>query len=102
MIIILLVILLLFGAKRIPEIAQGLGKGIREFKDATSDIKKEMTTPAPPPTQQITQATVPPPVFVAPTPVAEPVVVSGPQDATAPPDAPVPPQMLSSDPPARP
>ena len=48
LVIIFLVILLVFGAKRIPEIAQGLGKGIREFKDATSDIKREMTTPAPP------------------------------------------------------
>ena len=56
LVIIFLVILLVFGAKRIPEIAQGLGKGIREFKDATSDIKREMTTPAPPPQQQVTQA----------------------------------------------
>lgn len=42
-ILIFLVILLIFGAKRIPEIARGLGKGIREFKDATSDIKRELT-----------------------------------------------------------
>lgn len=41
-ILIFLVVLLVFGAKRIPEIARGLGKGIREFKDATNDIKKEM------------------------------------------------------------
>lgn len=41
--LILLVVLLLFGAKRIPEIARGLGKGIREFKDATHDIKRELT-----------------------------------------------------------
>jgi sec-independent protein translocase protein TatA len=40
---ILLVVLLLFGAKRIPEIARGLGSGIREFKDATTDIKRELT-----------------------------------------------------------
>ncbi len=76
LVIIFLVILLVFGAKRIPEIAQGLGKGIREFKDATSDIKKEMTTPAPPPQQQIHQANVPPAVVVPPAPVAEPVVVT--------------------------
>ena len=50
---ILLVILLLFGAKRIPEIARGLGKGIREFKDATNDIKKELTVEAPPPPRQV-------------------------------------------------
>lgn len=37
-----LVIVLLFGSKRIPEIAKGLGKGIREFKNATSDIQEEI------------------------------------------------------------
>lgn len=41
--LIFLVILLLFGAKRIPEIARGLGKGIREFKDASTDIRRELT-----------------------------------------------------------
>lgn len=41
--LIFLVVLLVFGAKRIPEIARGLGKGIREFKDATTDIKRELT-----------------------------------------------------------
>lgn len=37
--LIMLVILIFFGAKRIPELARGLGKGIREFKDATTEIK---------------------------------------------------------------
>jgi len=41
-VIIVLVVLLLFGAKRIPELARGLGKGIREFKDASRDIKREI------------------------------------------------------------
>ncbi|TAF65578.1 MAG: twin-arginine translocase TatA/TatE family subunit [Cytophagales bacterium] len=36
---ILFIILLLFGAKKIPELARGLGKGIREFKDATKEVK---------------------------------------------------------------
>jgi sec-independent protein translocase protein TatA len=40
--LILLVLLIFFGAKRIPELARGLGKGIREFKDATKDIKDEI------------------------------------------------------------
>jgi sec-independent protein translocase protein TatA len=40
--VILLVVLLLFGAKRIPEFARGLGKGIREFKSATQEIKNEI------------------------------------------------------------
>jgi len=42
LLVIFLVILLLFGAKRIPEIARGLGKGIREFKSATRDIADEI------------------------------------------------------------
>ncbi|AZQ63425.1 twin-arginine translocase TatA/TatE family subunit [Flammeovirga pectinis] len=41
-IIIGLVVLLLFGAKRIPELARGLGSGIREFKDAKSQISDEL------------------------------------------------------------
>lgn len=40
--LILLMVLILFGAKRIPELARGLGKGIREFKDATQEIKNEI------------------------------------------------------------
>ena len=40
--IIMLVILIFFGANKIPEIARGLGRGIREFKDATKEIKKEI------------------------------------------------------------
>jgi len=39
--LIILIILIFFGAKRIPELARGLGKGIREFKDATNEPKKE-------------------------------------------------------------
>ena len=42
MIIILLVIIIFFGAKRIPELARGLGLGIKEFKKASKDIKKEI------------------------------------------------------------
>jgi sec-independent protein translocase protein TatA len=40
--IILFAILLLFGAKRIPELARGFGRGIREFKDATQEIKNDL------------------------------------------------------------
>lgn len=39
---VILVILLLFGAKRIPELARGLGQGITEFRKASDDIKKEI------------------------------------------------------------
>lgn len=42
LLIILFVILLLFGAKKIPDLARGFGRGIREFKDATKEIKKEV------------------------------------------------------------
>ncbi len=41
LIIILLIALLLFGAKRLPEIGKFLGKGIREFKKATKEITKD-------------------------------------------------------------
>ena len=40
--VILFIILLLFGAKKLPELAKGLGKGIKEFKKASSDIKDEI------------------------------------------------------------
>ncbi len=40
--VIVLVLVIFFGAKRIPELARGLGKGIREFKDATKEIKDEI------------------------------------------------------------
>jgi sec-independent protein translocase protein TatA len=40
--LIVLFILIFFGAKKIPELARGLGKGIREFKDATREIKDEI------------------------------------------------------------
>lgn len=40
--IVLLAVVLLFGSKKIPEIARGFGKGIREFKNATSDIQEEI------------------------------------------------------------
>jgi sec-independent protein translocase protein TatA len=40
--IIAFFVLVFFGAKKIPEFAKGLGKGIREFKDAVKDVKKEV------------------------------------------------------------
>lgn len=42
MIFIFLALLLLFGAKKIPELARGLGKGIKEFKDATKDVRENI------------------------------------------------------------
>lgn len=40
--IIMVVALLLFGSKKIPDVAKGLGKGMREFKKATDEIKREI------------------------------------------------------------
>jgi sec-independent protein translocase protein TatA len=40
--IILVFVLIFFGANKIPEIARGMGRGIREFKDATKEIKDEI------------------------------------------------------------
>ncbi|CAN5346610.1 hypothetical protein BH23GEM2_BH23GEM2_08080 [soil metagenome] len=61
-VLILLVVLLLFGAKRIPEIAGSMGKGIREFKRSISDATREVTdagTPSdrvgPPPEERTTR-----------------------------------------------
>ena len=52
-ILILALVLILFGAKKLPELAKGLGTGIKEFKKATRDVTEEMAhsmeeTPPPP------------------------------------------------------
>jgi len=44
--IILLIVVMLFGADKLPEIARGLGKGMRQVKDATNDIKREIKNSA--------------------------------------------------------
>ena len=41
-IVVLLFIVMFFGSKKIPELAKGLGKAMREVKDASNDIKKEI------------------------------------------------------------
>jgi sec-independent protein translocase protein TatA len=54
LVMVLVAILILFGAKRIPEFAKGLGQGIKEFKKASSDVTNEfhnaMNQETPPPT----------------------------------------------------
>lgn len=47
MLLLLAVILLLFGAKRLPDLAKGLGKSIKEFKKASSDESHEEAAPKP-------------------------------------------------------
>jgi len=44
--VVILVVVLLFGSKKIPELARGLGRGIKEFKNATNEIQREITKSA--------------------------------------------------------
>ena len=70
-VIVILAVLLLFGAKKIPELARGLGTGIKEFKKATREVTDEIQnaandTPKPaagnpaPPAQTVSQSSTPP------------------------------------------
>lgn len=42
MLVIMVVVLLLFGSKRLPDLARGIGKSIREFRKAAEDVRKEI------------------------------------------------------------
>ena len=55
MILILVVLLLLFGAKRLPEMGRSLGRGMREFKDAVTGNEPEQPELAPPPKSPATE-----------------------------------------------
>lgn len=44
LLIILFIILLLFGARKIPDLAKGLGRGVKEFRDASREIRREIDT----------------------------------------------------------
>ena len=44
--VILIIVVMLFGSKKIPELARGLGTGIRELKDASNDIRREIQSSA--------------------------------------------------------
>ena len=57
MIFVFLIVLLLFGAKRLPEIGSSLGKGIREFKSSVREIEHELKVPD---DRQIHRTTPPP------------------------------------------
>jgi sec-independent protein translocase protein TatA len=48
MVFVLVVLLLVFGAKRLPELGSGLGKGIREFRRTMRDVNDEIQRPEPP------------------------------------------------------
>jgi sec-independent protein translocase protein TatA len=70
-ILILVLALVLFGAKKLPELARGLGHGIKEFKKATRDVQDELQSamnaePPPPPVQPPPPAPPPaPPIEIA-------------------------------------
>ena len=60
-VLILAVVLVLFGAKNLPELARGLGQGIKEFKKATRDVTEELQNaieqePSPPPQKKLPEA----------------------------------------------
>ncbi|MDW7679104.1 MAG: twin-arginine translocase TatA/TatE family subunit [bacterium] len=42
LILLMFIILLVFGSKRLPELARGIGKGVRQFKQAIEDVKEEV------------------------------------------------------------
>jgi sec-independent protein translocase protein TatA len=72
-VVVLLAVLLLFGSKKIPELARGLGQGIKEFKKASREVTDEIqnaTTDAPPPTKPAAnnQSASAPTVSQSPTP----------------------------------
>jgi sec-independent protein translocase protein TatA len=58
--IILLIVLLLFGARRLPEIGASMGKGIREFKRSISDVNKSLTESEPDRSERVRAADAPP------------------------------------------
>jgi sec-independent protein translocase protein TatA len=63
-ILILALVLILFGAKKLPELAKGLGTGIKEFKKATRDVTDEMHSameaPPPPPPKSLPETATQP------------------------------------------
>jgi sec-independent protein translocase protein TatA len=60
-VVIFAVILLLFGAKKLPELARGLGQGIKEFKKATREVTEEIQNAADDSPAAPTQRKLPPP-----------------------------------------
>ena len=93
MLLIFLVVLLLFGAKRLPEIGSALGKGIREFKGSVREIEGELKaadrprytpTPREPEPRQIEGASTPPATTGAPMSPAKASVPDAPSVASTP------------------
>ncbi|MEN8373847.1 MAG: twin-arginine translocase TatA/TatE family subunit [Gemmatimonadota bacterium] len=79
LIVILLIVLLVFGAKRLPEIGASLGKGIREFKSSVSEIQADVAKATEPERREVQPNQVRP--SVAPPAASEPVRPAEPQAA---------------------
>ena len=102
--VILVVALLVLGPNKLPEIAKGLGKGIRDFRKAMSSLEDDGASP--PPSQRATQAAqatqashLPPADAAAPAPPPPAALQAGPQadgPATATPAEPVPTEQTVS------
>ena len=75
--LILVFILIFFGANRIPELARGLGKGMRQFREATNEIRSEIeSTGSMRPSPPAVQVTPAPPAPTAAPPVVPTTVIS--------------------------
>lgn len=96
-VVILLIVMMLFGGEKLPELARGLGKAMRDFKKATAgveeEIKRAMDEPPPRPKPPVPDAPVPP--FVLPESTKPPGVMEAqilpPKESSETPDAPKPP-----------
>lgn len=93
MIVIFIVVLLLFGGQRLPELARGLGKSVREFKKATSGVENEI--------KRVLEEPPPPPRKYTPPPAIEPLVADDVLE-TDPPPTPAPKPNPSAQPENRP
>jgi len=56
LVILLVVLLLVFGAKRLPEMGRSLGKGMREFKEGVAGAQESVDEPVPPPARELPPA----------------------------------------------
>ena len=70
LLILLVVLLLIFGAKRLPEMGRSLGKGMREFKDSVTGVEETVTGPTP--TSTTPTGTVPAPPAELPSASGDP------------------------------
>ena len=75
---ILVVVLILFGAKKLPELAKGLGQGIKEFKKASSDMQNELHRSVAEEQYAAPPKPAPAPQPAAPAPASSPVAQSTP------------------------